>query len=148
MKEVYVLTIDEMINGAKASSVKVYDTYCAAKNAMREAIARELAPTGRFGKLIDEDAKSVRTEDKEKYVEIYKIGARSSYYISYDISCQEVLGSEISKERAIQLIQNCIGWIVSPGGFDAYSDLMGVGFDESELRALGYGYIIDEEHQE
>lgn len=99
MKEVYVLTIDEMINGAKASSVKVYDTYCAAKNAMREAIARELASTGRFGKLIDEDAKSVRTEDKEKYVEIYKIGARSSYYISYDISCQEVLGRKSAKKE-------------------------------------------------
>lgn len=156
MENVFVLTIEERINGATASSIKVYESYCAAKNAMREAIARELAPTGRFGKLIAKDPKSVFTEDKEKYVEIYKMGARSSYYISYDISCQEVLGGEsqevlgceITKERAIQLIQSCINWIASPGGFDSYSDLMGVGFDESELRALGYGYIVDEAHKE
>ena len=144
MKNVFVLTIEEIINGAHASSVKVYKTYDLAQIAMREAIARELAPTGRFGKLIAEDERSVCIEDKVKYCEIYKTGARSSYYISYDIACQEVLGCEITKERAIQLIQSCINWIASPGGFSSYSDLMGVGFDESELRALGYGYIVDE----
>lgn len=148
MKKVFVLTIEETINGAKASSVKVYDTYCAAKNAMREAIARELAPTGRFGKLIAEDERSVCIEDKVKYCEIYKAGARSSCYISYDIACQEVLGCEISKERALQLIQQCIAWIASPVNFDSYSELMAIGFDDSELRVLGYGYIVDEEHQE
>ena len=148
MKNVFVLTIEEIINGARASSVKVYETYDLAQNAMREAIARELAPTGRFGKLIAEDEKSVHIEDKVKYCEIYKVGARGSYYISYDIACQEVLGCEISKERALQLIQKCIDWIASPVNFDSYSELMAIGFDESELRALGYGYIVDEGHLE
>ena len=147
MKNVFVLTIEEIINGARASSVKVYETYDLAQNAMREAIARELAPTGRFGKLIDEDEKSVHIEDKAKYYEIYKVGARSSYYISYDIACQEVLGCEISKERALQLIQQCIDWIAYSVS-NPYFKLMAVGFDESELRALGYGYIVDEEHRE
>ena len=147
MKNVFVLTIEEIINGARASSVKVYETYDLAQNMMREAIARELAPTGRFGKLIAEDERSVRIEDKVKYCEIYKAGARSSYYISYDIACQEVLGYEISKERALQLIQQCIDWIAYSVS-DPYSKLMAVGFDEGELRALGYGYIVDEEHRE
>ena len=147
MKNVFVLTIEEIINGARASSVKVYETYDLAQNAMREAIARELAPTGRFGKLIDEDEKSVHIEDKAKYYEIYKVGARSSYYISYDIACQEVLGCEISKERALQLIRQCIDWIAYSVS-NPYFKLMAVGFDESELRALGYGYIVDEEHRE
>lgn len=99
MENVFVLTIEEIINGARASSVKVYETYDAAKNAMREAIARELAPSGRFGKLIAKDAKSVHIEDKEKYYEIYTIGARSSHYISYDIACQAVLAAKSVKKE-------------------------------------------------
>ena len=82
MKNVFVLTIEEIINGARASSVKVYETYDLAQNAMREAIARELAPTGRFGKLIDEDEKSVHIEDKAKYYEIYKTKRLLEIYCS------------------------------------------------------------------
>lgn len=93
MKTVFVLTIEEIINEGRASSVKIYKTYDLAKYAMRELIACELAPTGRFGKLIAKDPKSVRIEDKVKYCEIYKVGARSSHYISYNIACQEVLTS-------------------------------------------------------
>lgn len=148
MKTVFVLTIEEIINEGRASSVKIYKTYDLAKHAMRELIACELAPTGRFGKLIAVDPKSVHIEDKEKYCEIYTVGTRDYRYISYDIACQEVLGCEISKERALQLIQKCIDWIISPVDFDSYSKLMAIGFDESELIALGYGYVVDEEYRE
>lgn len=147
MKTVFVLAIEVIINKARANSVKVYETYDAAKNAMREAIARELAPTGYFGKLIAEDAKSVHIEDREKYYEIFTVGARDYRYISYDISCQEVLGCEINKERALHLIRYCIDWIISTVDFDSYSKLMAIGFSESELRGLGYGYIVDEEYR-
>lgn len=148
MKNVFVLTIEEIINGAHANSVKVYETYDLAKTAMREAIARELAPSGYFGKLIARDSKSVHIEDREKYYEIFTVGARDYRHISYDIACQEILGCEINKERALQLIQKCIDWIVSPMDFDSYSKLMAIGFSESELRGLGFGYIVDEEHRE
>lgn len=103
MKTVFVLTIEEIINEGRASSVKIYKTYDLAKYAMRELIARELAPTGRFGKLIAEDPKSVHIEDREKYYEIFTVGARDYRYISYDIACQEVLGCEINRETDFQL---------------------------------------------
>ena len=56
---------------------------------------------------------------------------------------------KICKDRLEQMVQNCIEWIVSGAEYtEAYEDLMAMGFDEDELKALGYGYIVNAAHEE
>lgn len=52
--------------------------------------------------------------------------------------------NHISYQRAIQMIQHCIGWIISESDEeDAYNDLVsGIGFDSEEVEELGFGHLV------
>lgn len=56
---------------------------------------------------------------------------------------------KIYKDRLEQMVRDCIDWIVSGAEYtEAYEDLMAMGFDEDELKALGYEYIVNAAHEE
>lgn len=61
--------------------------------------------------------------------------------VYYDVSDGSILYN-----RAIDLLENCINWIItdSPCGYD---DLQGVGFDDWEIESLGYSELIPEEEE-
>ena len=58
--------------------------------------------------------------------------------------------NHISYKRAVQMVQQCINWIIDGADTeDAYNDLTsGVGFDSEELEELGYVYTIDIEEED
>ena len=54
----------------------------------------------------------------------------------------------IDFQRAIQMVQNCIDWIITEvSSEDAYNDLIATGFDSVELEELGYGYLLNVEEE-
>lgn len=60
------------------------------------------------------------------------------------------MANKISKIRLEQMVQTAIGWITDSADVtDAYSDIVsGLRIGEEELKALGYGYIVDNYYKE
>lgn len=54
--------------------------------------------------------------------------------------------NRIDYQRAIEMVQDCIDWIVDGVSYGTgYDELVHeVGFDESELEELGYVYLLDD----
>lgn len=64
-------------------------------------------------------------------------------YISREVYF-DIDDNHISYQRAIQMLQHCIDWIISETDEeDAYNDLSsGIGFDDEEIEMLGYGCLV------
>ena len=52
---------------------------------------------------------------------------------------------ELSYANAICQLQRCISFIIYTSNEMAYDDLIGVGFDDSEIEYLGFENLLDEE---
>lgn len=52
---------------------------------------------------------------------------------------------ELSYANAIRQLQRCISFIVDTGDGFGYDDLIGVGFDDSEIEYLGFENLLEEE---
>ena len=66
-------------------------------------------------------------------------------YIQREVWHQDRRG-EISYDRAIELLKDVINYMNYDDADDVVTRNLGyIGFDEDEIRELGFGYLLDEE---
>ena len=59
----------------------------------------------------------------------------------------DVFDGELSYERAMQLLKNCLDWI-EEDHLDTLDTFEYLGLEEDEIESLGYGYLIASEDEE
>lgn len=53
-----------------------------------------------------------------------------------------------SYERAIHLLEGCMSWIESDDSGETLDNFEFIGFEEDEIEALGWGYMLDAKEEE
>lgn len=60
----------------------------------------------------------------------------------------DVFDSMPSYERAIHLLKACMNWIESDDSGETLDNFEFIGFEEDEIEALGWGYMLDAREEE